>query len=194
MASTPFLFGKLPAHGDFVARGLTPDAERVWDDWASGEIDGARAALGEDFDAAHDAAPPWAFVSGPGPLGDGWRCGAATASIDSAGRRFLLVVGHDGLSQAEAAFAGLAGAMAAEGVLRRILVDGLDADAAITALRDASLPPEALAAAAAIRPSADSGVWWACGDVIPPAVADGAARGFVQSALSRISALLKEET
>lgn len=192
MAVTPFLFGKLPTHGDFVTRGLTPDAERVWDDWASAEIAAAREALGDDFDAAHDASPPWAFVSGPGVLGEGWRCGAATASIDSAGRRYLVVAGHDGLSPAEAAFTGYAGAMAAESALRRILVDGLDADAAIAVLEDCLTPPEALSAAAVAQTAAVSGVWWACGDIIAPVVADAPAPNFVLAALSRISALLKE--
>lgn len=192
MAPVPFLFGKLPAHGDFVTRGLTPEAERIWDDWASAEIAVAQEALGEDFDAAHDASPPWGFIGGPGVLGPDWRCGAATASIDSAGRRYLLVAGHAGLSEAEAAFTGLAGALAAEMTLRRILVEGLDADAAIAALEEAIATPEVLSAAATIQASAVSGVWWASGDVIAPVVADGPAPNFVLAALSRISVLLKE--
>ena len=38
MAASPFLFGKLPAHGDFVSRGMEAAAQQVWDGWASGEI------------------------------------------------------------------------------------------------------------------------------------------------------------
>lgn len=192
MAATPFLFGKLPTHGDFVTRGLSAAAERVWDDWASAEIAAAREALGDDFDAAHDASPPWVFVGGPGVLGDSWRCGAATASIDSAGRRYLVVAGHDGLTAAEAAFTGFAGAMAAEGALRRILVEGLDADAAVAAVEDGLAPPEALSAAAAAQACATTGVWWACGDIIAPVATDAPAPNFVLAALSRVSALLKE--
>lgn len=192
MTATPFLFGKLPANGDFVARGLEPAAERVWDDWASGEIEAARAELGVDFGPAHDAAPPWGFVDGPGFLGEGWRCGAVAASVDSAGRRFLLIVGQDGMSEPEAAFAGLAGAMAAQTVIRRILVERLDADAAIDALAEAFSLPEAYSAAPVVQARVSAGAWWAFGDVIPPVASDGPAPTFIVRALSRIAALLKE--
>ena len=49
MTGRPFLFGKLPAHGDFVARGLTPDAQAAWDDWASAGLERAMSELGEAF-------------------------------------------------------------------------------------------------------------------------------------------------
>jgi type VI secretion system ImpM family protein len=192
VSGSPFLFGKLPTHGDFVSRGLEPGTERVWDDWASAEMEAARERLDEGFEAAHDASPPWGFVSGPGPLGEGWRWGAIAASIDSAGRRFLIVAGQDGLDQAQAAFAGLTGALAAEGAIRRILVDGLDADAALAVIAEPAASPEALAAAAALNATAAEGVWWAFGDIVPPVASNTPVAGFVAGALDRVAVLLKE--
>lgn len=188
----PFLFGKLPAHGDFVTRGLVAPAERAWDEWASGEIDAARARLGETFDVAHDAAPPCGFIVGPGPFGEGWRCGAAAPSVDSAGRRFLLVAGIDGLTGPEAAFAGLTIARSAEAVIRTVLVGRLDADASLEALADAAPPPETLAAATVLAALPAVGLWWSFGDLLPPVSSEGPAAGFVTAALERVDALLKE--
>ncbi len=190
--AAPFLFGKLPAHGDFVARGLEPAAERAWDDWASGEIDAARQSLGDAFDAAHDAAPPCGFIVGPGPFGDGWRCGAAAASVDSAGRRYLLVAGIDGLTGPEAAFLGLVTARAAEAVIRSVLVGRLQADAAVEALADTVAPAEAIAAAAALAADPANGVWWSFGDIVPSTASDTPPPGFLAAALERVDALLKE--
>lgn len=192
MTVSAFLFGKLPSHGDFVARGLDPDHERVWDDWASGEIDAARDALGDDFDAAHDASPPWGFIGGPGPLGEGWRCGAVAASVDSAGRRFLIVAGHDGLTDAQAAFTGLTGALSCETAIRGILTEGLDADAALALIADLGPTPETLSAAPLLDARAATGLWWAFGDVIPPVGSNPPAPGFVAAGLGRIATLLKE--
>lgn len=188
----PFLFGKLPAHGDFVTRGLVASAERAWDEWASGEIDAARARLGETFDVAHDAAPPCGFIVGPGPFGEGWRCGAAAPSVDSAGRRFLLVAGIDGLTGPEAAFAGLTIARSAEALIRTVLVGRLDADASLEALADAAPPPETLAAATVLAALPAVGLWWSFGDLLPPVSSEGPAAGFVTASLERVDALLKE--
>jgi len=84
-----FLFGKLPAHGDFVARGL-PTAERdALDDWLSATLTAARDVLGEAFPARFDTAPPWRFAQRETA---GWTVGALVPSIDSAGRRFPAMV------------------------------------------------------------------------------------------------------
>lgn len=88
-----FAFGKLPTHGDFVARGLTPDERMAWDAWSSTGLEEARATLGEAFEPRHEAASPVRFAFGPGAFGAGWSTGALTASVDSAGRRFIVVLG-----------------------------------------------------------------------------------------------------
>jgi type VI secretion system protein ImpM len=88
-----FAFGKLPAHGDFVARGLSAAERAAWDGWASAGVAAAREAMGEAFYERHDAAPPWRFALPPGPFGAGWQAGAFTPSVDRSGRRFLVVAG-----------------------------------------------------------------------------------------------------
>jgi len=180
-----FLFGKLPAHGDFVSRGLTELAERAWDDWASAALERLRAGAA-DFDAAHDAAPPWRFVAGPSALGQGWRIGALTASIDGAGRRFILAAGVQGCTPASACACGLGFAVAAEEVLYRALGERLTADQAVEALSRALVlfDDEADVAEALAAAPAGEGAWWSAGvgvraAAVPPLdllAAAGAAR------------------
>jgi type VI secretion system ImpM family protein len=93
-SGAPFAFGKLPSHGDFVARGLEPSARDAWDAWASAGLEQAQATLGAAYDDAYASAPPWRFAFGPsGAFGPGWRAGAFACSVDKAGRRFPIVAG-----------------------------------------------------------------------------------------------------
>jgi len=108
-----FVFGKLPAHGDFVARGLTPDARDGWDAFLSASLADARQTLGERFEAQYDAAPAWRFS-----LAD--TSGAIAPSVDRAGRRFPLLLGHAG---------GANMAAACEDLLYRALGDAMTIDA-----------------------------------------------------------------
>ena len=191
--STAFLYGKLPAHGDFVCRGLTPEVEAVWDSWASGELAQAREAIPDDFDAAHEASPGWGFVSGPGLLGEDWRCGAIAASIDAAGRRFLVVAGLDGLRADEAAFVADRAAASAEGAIRAILSERLEVDAALRLVDRLLTPqPASLKAAAGLAARSEAGVWWSLADLVEPAVGDGPPEGLVAASLNRVSALLEK--
>ena len=61
-----------------------------------------REQSGELFESAHDTAPPWRFISGPGELGDDWRAGAIAPSVDRAGRRFFFIAAIDGLDWRQA--------------------------------------------------------------------------------------------
>jgi type VI secretion system protein ImpM len=88
--SAIFLFGKLPAHGDFVCRGMTAAQRDSMDDWLTAEMAGARTEFGEGFDEIYDAAPPWRFASAEEGR---WSAGALAPSADAAGRRFPLLVG-----------------------------------------------------------------------------------------------------
>lgn len=91
MTRRAMLFGKLPACGDFVARGLSPERQAAWDGWATQELAGAREALAEAFEAAHDMAPPLAFrIAGEG------LAGLVAPSIDRVGRRFVLITAVTG--------------------------------------------------------------------------------------------------
>lgn len=84
-----WLFGKIPAHGDFIARGISQAAQKMLDDWLSGELAAARARF-SDFDARYVHAAPWHFVDCD-PTG-AWSGGALCLSVDKVGRRFPIVV------------------------------------------------------------------------------------------------------
>lgn len=117
------LFGKLPAHGDFVSRGLAAEERDALDAWLSASLDDARKRCGDAFEMLFDAAPAWRFV-------DGERAGALAASMDKAGRRFPLWLAVEG--------GGCAGC---EDLLYRALAEGWDADALLA--RAVALPPDA---------------------------------------------------
>lgn len=143
-----YVFGKLPAHGDFVARGLSPDEQARWDDWLSHEIDDARAQLGTAFSQRFDCAPVWRFVEAQG-------AGAMAPSVDSVGRRFPIVAG---VRQAAAAAAALC-----EERIYDALVEGWTADRLHAALPDQAAAAPALASA-----------WWTEGnDAFSAARLDG---------------------
>lgn len=160
----PFLFGKLPAHGDFVSRGLADGARQVWDDWASHALERLGAASA-DFAQAHNAIPPWRFVAGPSRLGAGWRVGALTPSIDGAGRRFVLVAGYGACNGAIAASQGMVLAGLAEDVIYRALGERLTADQTQAALAEAlgERAHEGEAAGLLAAAPAGPGVWWSAG-------------------------------
>ena len=137
------LFGKLPSHGDFVARNLERDARTAWDDWASTGLAQARHTLGDQFEAVHDEAPPWRFVDGPGRFGLGWRAGAFAPSVDSSGRRFLIVVAIDDLAGPEAARLGEDLAQKMERLIYIGIEQGLDADRLVQAAAGQGQDPAA---------------------------------------------------
>jgi type VI secretion system ImpM family protein len=174
MASiAPFLFGKLPAHGDFVSRGLADSERAAWDRWASEAME----RLGGD-DPAHGEIPPWRFIAGPSALGPGWRVGALAPSIDRAERRFVAVLGLGGLSAKAAAGVGLAAASEIEDLLYRAIGERLTAEEAAEALDGyARALADDLARAEALEggPAAEDR-WWIEGDpasrrtgALPPA-------------------------
>ncbi len=84
------MFGKMPAHGDFIARGLAADERDALDLYLSGELAAARETLGDGFEERFDSAPPWRFAW----RGETWTAGALASSVDSVGRRFPLLVGR----------------------------------------------------------------------------------------------------
>ena len=142
------LFGKLPAHGDFVSRGIAPDVRDTWDVELSTSL---AAARGESFDAHYSAAPPWRFIR---PEGEGWLAGAIALSMDSAGRRFPIVGGVyiDTQSAAQSI------AAQCEDALFSALGEGWNADALNSAL-------SAIANTDTSDIDAGSGLWWVDGGV-----------------------------
>jgi type VI secretion system protein ImpM len=140
------LFGKLPAHGDFVSRGISAEARDTWDIALSKSLDAARGA---SFEANYGSAPPWRFIR---PDGKGWLAGAIALSMDSAGRRFPIVAGVsvDALVIAEAI------ASECEAALFSALSASWDADALAAALGR-------LTASQTSDVGVGTGLWWVDG-------------------------------
>lgn len=109
---TAWVFGKLPAHGDFVARGMTAEDRAALDTWLSVSLLDAREAYGADFADRFDAAQPWRAE------GDGV-AGAIAASQDAVGRRFPLLLLADAAALDPAA---------CEELLRSAIMEGWDVD------------------------------------------------------------------
>jgi type VI secretion system ImpM family protein len=102
----PWLFGKLPALGDFVARGIDMATRDRLDAWLSGEMEAARQRWADAFEQRYDAAPAWTFVARD--EAGNWSGGALCASIDRAGRRFPLLAAAPANDAAIAAGTGAA--------------------------------------------------------------------------------------
>ena len=97
--ASAWLFGKIPAHGDFVSRGLPPAMHEALDLWLSAELARARARF-DDFDRRYQSAAPWHFVDRD-PTG-AWSGGALCPSVDAVGRRYPILVAAPAASAGEA--------------------------------------------------------------------------------------------
>jgi type VI secretion system protein ImpM len=86
------LYGKLPAHGDFIRRALPEGFVGPWDAWLQDGIAAAQAALGEGFAEAWSLAPAWRFRLPPGACGAEAAAGVLLPSEDLVGRRFPLTL------------------------------------------------------------------------------------------------------
>lgn len=88
------VLGKLPFHGDFVARGISANERDDLDAWLANSMAAAREQLRDRFADAFDCAPAWHF----GWHDLRWTAGALVPSMDSAGRRFPLLVARTSLT------------------------------------------------------------------------------------------------
>jgi type VI secretion system protein ImpM len=171
MTAAAFLFGKMPAHGDFVSRG-TPDAMHQKADEAIAEaLATAEDRWAEDWDSIYSESPVWRFAAAPGVFEDNWVAGVFVPSIDSVGRRFPLVAGVRGAGPAVLAVPGkLDGFLEkAENIARDALMGDVPADAFIESLSIAvaelaSDGPSLQAGPGLIAEVASAGrdrsVWW----------------------------------
>jgi type VI secretion system protein ImpM len=155
------LFGKLPAHGDFVRRGLPAEFLKPWDEWLQAALPAARAALGEAWEAAWAAAPAWRFVLPAGACGPEPVAGVLLPSEDAVGRRFPLTLAAVGTARAGE---GWFDALAALGEAARTL--GTDAEALA-----AALPPPGDDDSQDPFPERPLEGWWTRGGAEMPAMA-----------------------
>jgi type VI secretion system protein ImpM len=86
------LFGKVPAHGDFVRRGLPSSFVTPWDEWLQAAVAAARAQLGARWEDAWDNAPAWRFALPAGACGPDAVAGVMLPSQDQVGRRFPITL------------------------------------------------------------------------------------------------------
>ena len=132
------LFGKLPSHGDFIARGLSDAGMAAWDDYLTASL--SDAATLEDFDELYAVAPAWRFVTDV----DGQAmCGVIAPSVDKVGRQFPILAGVAAGENSEMLID------ACEAHLYDAFANGLDADALFGALQgfpDAPIAPDVPAA------------------------------------------------
>jgi type VI secretion system protein ImpM len=88
----PGFFGKLPAHGDFVDRGLPRAFIDPWDEWLQAALANSRELLGGAWLSHYMVGPIWRFALAGGLCGQcAWR-GLLMPSVDRVNRYFPLTV------------------------------------------------------------------------------------------------------
>lgn len=82
------VFGKLPAHGDFMQRNLPAGFVNVWDDWLQHFISGTKEQLGEGWLDVYLTSPLWRFVFSVGVIDENAWTGIMIPSVDRVGRYY----------------------------------------------------------------------------------------------------------
>lgn len=196
-----FVFGKLPAHGDFISRGLDDDTIEAADAAMAEAV--TIAALHWDYrwDEIYVETPVWRFLAAPGVLGRDWTAGVFMASVDAVGRQFPLLAGFSAASLAliSRGSALTAALDEAEALARNALIEAHSVDTLLDAFEGASRhfnpskdgdPGEAFAAAALTQAQSSSwsqdGLFWVAGsDAFEPVPVTGALNGQALSGLFR---------
>lgn len=143
-ASRIGFYGKLPAHGDFISRGLPRAFINPWDEWLQGVLANSRELLGADWLDRYLVSPLWRFALAPGICGaDGWR-GLLLPSVDSVNRYFPLTVASPesrGVSPLGALVLDTQWFAACEEAALAALQPGLEADALAARLAEIDVEP-----------------------------------------------------
>ena len=82
------LFGKLPAHGDFIYRELPAQFINVWDEWLQGYVGGSQEQLGDAWLDTYMTSPIWRFAFSEGVIDENAWAGVFLPSVDRVGRYF----------------------------------------------------------------------------------------------------------
>lgn len=82
------LFGKLPAHGDFIYRDLPSTFINVWDQWLQGYVGSSQEQLGEAWLEIYMTSPIWRFAFTEGVIDNNVWAGIFLPSVDRVGRYF----------------------------------------------------------------------------------------------------------
>lgn len=86
------LYGKLPAHGDFIERNLSREFVDAWDNWLQQSILSSQSQLNENWLNTYMVSPIWRFALSPGCLDQHPWLGLILPSVDSVGRYFPLTL------------------------------------------------------------------------------------------------------
>lgn len=82
------LYGKLPAHGDFIYRELPTRFINAWDPWLQGFVKSSQEQLGESWLDVYLTSPIWRFSLSHGVVDEYTWCGVVLPSVDRVGRYF----------------------------------------------------------------------------------------------------------
>ncbi|MFV1982593.1 MAG: type VI secretion system-associated protein TagF [Thiohalomonadales bacterium] len=86
------LYGKLPAHGDFVYRNLPSEFISVWDEWLQHYIASSKDQLGDEWLDIYLTSPIWRFVFSEGVVDESSWGGIVVPSVDRIGRYFPISI------------------------------------------------------------------------------------------------------
>lgn len=92
MHSTPGLFGKIPAQGDFIERNLQRSFSLPWDDWLQRCLAASREQLGERWLDTYLSSPIWRFCLSSGAVDNLAWAGILMPSVDRVGRYYPLTI------------------------------------------------------------------------------------------------------
>ncbi len=93
-------YGKIPAVGDFVSRGLTTEMVSRLDVWLTEYVSSLPSLL-PNYDTYWQDAPIWRFVAATGVFSSQICIGLLTNSYDAVGRMFPLVILYELSSEKE---------------------------------------------------------------------------------------------
>jgi type VI secretion system protein ImpM len=180
------VFGKLPALGDFLLRGLPAGFADPWHAWLADGLVTCRDLLGDDWLAAYLEAPVWRFALAGGTCGPDLVTGVLMPSVDAVGRYFFLTLAFPASISLEAAPRGPEGWYDSLDTLAREALDepfALDpwlgrvrdlpapevreAEARVLFWRPASPGIEAVASASDRLPVGDAFAWLLDGPRLP---------------------------
>ena len=82
------LFGKLPAHGDFIYRDLPSNFINAWDAWLQGFVGSSREQIGDQWLDVYLTSPIWRFAFSEGVIDQYAWAGIVLPSVDRVGRYF----------------------------------------------------------------------------------------------------------
>jgi type VI secretion system protein ImpM len=92
------VYGKLPAHGDFINRGVPIATVNAWTHWLDRGLAMARHTLGDYWLPTYLSSPPWRFVLDQNVIADVTVAGVVASSVDKVRRTYPVTVFH-GLSR-----------------------------------------------------------------------------------------------